>query len=60
MSSSTTRQHPPRHKAAYDRLEWDDDEELLDAWREGRTAIRSSTPAMRQLLHTAGCTTAAG
>jgi deoxyribodipyrimidine photo-lyase len=40
------------HKAQYDRLEWDDDEDLLDAWREGRTGYPVVDAAMRQLLHT--------
>ena len=38
------------HKREYDRLEWDDDEELLDAWREGRTGYPVVDAAMRQLL----------
>jgi deoxyribodipyrimidine photo-lyase len=40
------------HKPEYDRLEWDDDAELLDAWREGRTGYPVVDAAMRQLLHT--------
>jgi deoxyribodipyrimidine photo-lyase len=40
------------HKAAYDELEWDDDEELLAAWREGRTGYPVVDAAMRQLLAT--------
>jgi deoxyribodipyrimidine photo-lyase len=40
------------HKRAYDRLEWDDDEALLDAWREGRTGYPVVDAAMRQLLAT--------
>jgi deoxyribodipyrimidine photo-lyase len=31
--------------------EWDDDAELLDAWREGRTGYPVVDAAMRQLLH---------
>ena len=31
--------------------EWDEDEELLDAWREGRTGYPVVDAAMRQLLH---------
>ena len=49
------------HKPEYDRLEWDDDEELLDAWREGRTGYpvvdAGDAPAARTR---AGCTTAGG
>ena len=47
--------------ARYRELEWDDDEELLDAWREGRTGYparrRRHAPAARP---PAGCTTARG
>jgi deoxyribodipyrimidine photo-lyase len=38
------------HQRKYDALEWDDDEELLDAWREGRTGYPVVDAAMRQLL----------
>jgi deoxyribodipyrimidine photo-lyase len=38
------------HKAEYDRLEWDHDEDLLGAWREGRTGYPVVDAAMRQLL----------
>jgi deoxyribodipyrimidine photo-lyase len=40
------------HQRKYDALEWDDDEELLDAWREGRTGYPVVDAAMRQLLAT--------
>ena len=40
------------HKREYDALEWDDDAELLDAWREGRTGYPVVDAAMRQLLAT--------
>ena len=36
----------------YERLEWDDDPELLDAWRDGRTGYPVVDAAMRQLLAT--------
>jgi deoxyribodipyrimidine photo-lyase len=38
------------HRRAFDALEWDDDEALLDAWREGRTGYPVVDAAMRQLL----------
>jgi len=38
------------HRREYDALEWDDDRELLDAWREGRTGFPVVDAAMRQLL----------
>jgi deoxyribodipyrimidine photo-lyase len=49
--------HHPRnarhaHQRKYDELEWDDDAELLAAWREGRTGFPVVDAAMRQLLHT--------
>ena len=49
--------HHPRnarhaHQRSYDRLEWDDDAELLDAWRTGRTGYPVVDAAMRQLLAT--------
>jgi deoxyribodipyrimidine photo-lyase len=45
--------HPGNTHAAHGREpEWDDDEELLDAWREGRTGYPVVDAAMRQLLHT--------
>jgi deoxyribodipyrimidine photo-lyase len=49
--------HHPRnarhaHQPAYDHLEWDDDAELLDAWRTGRTGYPVVDAAMRQLLAT--------
>jgi len=37
------------HRRAYDALEWDDDDGLLDAWREGRTGFPVVDAAMRQL-----------
>ena len=37
------------HQRDFDRLEWDDDPELLDAWREGRTGYPVVDAAMRQL-----------
>ena len=40
------------HQRKYDALEWDDDAELLDAWREGRTGYPVVDAAMRQLLAT--------
>ena len=40
------------HQRSYDGLEWDDDAELLDAWREGRTGFPVVDAAMRQLLAT--------
>ena len=36
----------------YRALEWDDDAELLDAWREGRTGYPVVDAAMRQLAAT--------
>lgn len=38
------------HRREFDRLEWDDDPALLDAWREGRTGFPVVDAAMRQLL----------
>jgi deoxyribodipyrimidine photo-lyase len=38
------------HRREFDSLEWDDDEALLDAWREGRTGYPVVDAAMRQLL----------
>jgi deoxyribodipyrimidine photo-lyase len=38
----------PRYRA----LEWDEDEELLDAWRRGRTGYPLVDAAMRELLAT--------
>ena len=38
------------HRREFDRLEWDDDAALLDAWREGRTGYPVVDAAMRQLL----------
>ena len=38
------------HRREFDALEWDDDAELLDAWREGRTGFPVVDAAMRQLL----------
>jgi deoxyribodipyrimidine photo-lyase len=40
------------HRREFDRLEWDDDAQLLDAWREGRTGFPVVDAAMRQLLAT--------
>lgn len=40
------------HRREFDRLEWDDDADLLDAWREGRTGFPVVDAAMRQLLAT--------
>jgi len=40
------------HKRDFDRLEWDEDAELLAAWREGRTGFPVVDAAMRQLLAT--------
>ena len=40
------------HQERYRDLEWDDDEELLDAWREGRTGYPLVDAAMRQLRAT--------
>jgi deoxyribodipyrimidine photo-lyase len=40
------------HQRDYDRLEWDDDARLLDAWRTGRTGYPVVDAAMRQLLAT--------
>ena len=37
------------HRREFDRLEWDDDAVLLDAWREGRTGYPVVDAAMRQL-----------
>ena len=37
------------HRREFDRLEWDDDDERLDAWREGRTGFPVVDAAMRQL-----------
>jgi deoxyribodipyrimidine photo-lyase len=45
--------HPGNARHAYrrefDALEWDDDAELLDAWRDGRTGFPVVDAAMRQL-----------
>ena len=37
------------HRREFDRLEWDHDDERLDAWREGRTGFPVVDAAMRQL-----------
>jgi deoxyribodipyrimidine photo-lyase len=46
--------HPGNARHAYrrefDRLEWEDDEAKLDAWRAGRTGFPVVDAAMRQLL----------
>jgi deoxyribodipyrimidine photo-lyase len=39
------------YRREFDALEWDDDQALLDAWREGRTGFPVVDAAMRQLLH---------
>lgn len=39
-------------KPVYDRIEWQDDPELLDAWREGRTGFPIVDAGMRQLAAT--------
>ncbi len=39
------------YKRRYDALEWDEDPQLLDAWREGRTGFPVVDAAMRQLRH---------
>ncbi len=38
-------------RAAYDRIEWADDPQLLQAWCEGRTGYPLVDAAMRELLH---------
>ena len=60
-SCSTTRQRRARAQERCDALEWDDDDELLAAWREGRTGYPVVDAGMRQLARApAGCTTARG
>lgn len=39
-------------RSKYDRLEWENDERLFDAWREGRTGYPLVDAAMRQLAQT--------
>src|SRR5204863_7175004 len=39
------------HRRRFDALEWDDDEALLDAWRDGKTGFPVVDAAMRQLRH---------
>ena len=39
------------HQRAMDELEWEDDEEALEAWCEGRTGFPVVDAAMRQLAH---------
>ena len=39
------------YKAQFDRLEWEDDDDALAAWCEGRTGYPVVDAAMRQLLH---------
>jgi deoxyribodipyrimidine photo-lyase len=41
-------EHQPRYRS----LDWDDDEQLLDAWREGRTGFPLVDAGMRQLRAT--------
>ena len=55
------RQRAPRVPGRYRDLEWEDDDEAFDAWREGRTGYplvdAGDAPAR---AHAAGCTTARG
>ena len=55
--ATRARSYQPRYRD----LEWDDDAEPLDAWREGRTGFPLVDAGMRQLrARRAGCTTARG